>query len=216
MGKIYWFCWKKLVKKKKSQPTWRSWPADQTAPSSHSCSSLGQLPEAVCWHGLEAGSCLLWVGERLVSDCGHSRVTPSPFDHILRKNLCTSNNTAAVISDIWRAATSAPNFGSLFGFSNLNMIYSSILKGSIKQLTHTCVVPALSQEPVYLARKHHNLFDAIQNEGLKSLNLLLSWKLCYLWFLPCDSVILHFHLRTMTTELSCLFEWILDLHIEIH
>lgn len=102
-------------------------------------------------------------------------MTPSsPFDHILRKNLCTSNNTAAVISDIWRAATSAPNFGSLFGFSNLNMIYSSILKGSVKQLTHTCVVPALSQEPVYLARKHHNLFDAIQNEGLKSLNLLLS------------------------------------------
>lgn len=68
-----------------------------------------------------------------------------------------------------RAASSAPNFRNLFGFSVLNMIDSSILKGSVKQLTQTYVV---TQESVDLVRKHHNLFYAVQNEGLKSLNLL--------------------------------------------
>lgn len=74
-----------------------SWP---NSPSSPACLSLGQLPEARCWYGLEADPRVLCIGERLVSDCGRRRVPPSsPFEYMLKTSLCT-NNTAAVISGI--------------------------------------------------------------------------------------------------------------------
>jgi len=44
------------------------------------------------------------------------------------------------------------------------VIHSSILKGSVKQLTQTYVV---TQESADLARKHHNLFYAVQNTRIE-------------------------------------------------
>lgn len=108
--------------------SWYHWWTDQNHPSSPACLSLGWLLKVWCWYRLEAGSPVLCIGERLISDCGCCSDPFSPFEHTLKTGLLQ----LSVL--IFRGSYFYTKLLSLFGFSGLNLIYSSILNGWIKQL----------------------------------------------------------------------------------
>lgn len=98
------------TKEKEKKKSWRSWLADQNHPSFPACLSLGWLLKVWCWCRLEAGSPVLCIGERLISDCGCCRVTLSLLLSIHSKPVCCG-------FQFWYlgAATSAPNCRACLG-----------------------------------------------------------------------------------------------------